>query len=219
MLSKRIAHFTLILLLVSVATAWGSGQDWRGDIYAGTDPGYGFVFGAKPGWHDGYDGQSPVDIHSIPGVHLLYYRTWGGSPAFYYKDFESPIPPSGSKTWSDIYMWAQDYTPNLGNRVGITYTPDPPAPAGYWARLVLDYVPESLNWTGPMEFVVGLDTNHDFNVPFLPVPITDNPYDPTQVTRMHLTVYAPVPEPSSLLALSIGGLGVLGSALRRRRFI
>jgi hypothetical protein len=46
------------------------------------------------------------------------------------------------------------------------------------------------------------------------VPIATNPYDPSQVVRMHLTVTTPVPEPSTFLAFA-AGLPLV--AVRRRR--
>jgi hypothetical protein len=52
------------------------------------------------------------------------------------------------------------------------------------------------------------------DIGLFPVPITSNPYDPTQVTRMHLTVYAF--EPSSLAAI-LAGLAGCGVVLRLRR--
>ena len=211
----RRAFLVLVLITISVPAS-ASVQLWWGHVYTGTDPGGGAYFGAQPGWEDGYDGQPSLNLNGYSGIPLAHYRTWGETPAFYQDDFESPIPTGGNKTWSDIWLWSQNYIPNLGNRVGVSAgSVDHPAPSGYWGRLFLDYVPGSLGWTGPWQFDFPLDGGSAGFL--LPVPITDNPYDPTQVTRMHLTVYTtPIPEPSSLLALG-AGLAAVGLPLLRRR--
>ena len=92
-----------------------------------------------------------------------------------------------------------------------------PAPVGYWGQLVLDYVPAHLNWTGDRVWFFPLWTTSGYNVPALPCPITDDPFNLDNVTRMHLTVYTynPIPEPCSLVALALGLAGV-GWRLRRR---
>ena len=54
----------------------------------------------------------------------------------------------------------------------------------------------------------------------LPVPVTTDPTNPLNVTRMHLTVYAPpIPEPSGLAGLGMGVVGAvaaMGAAWIRR---
>jgi len=214
---KARIQIALLVFLLTTASATAALNYWCGEIVVlDEEMGVGINFGVRPGYEDGYDGQSPTNLEGFSGVLLQLYHTWGGSPAFYGVDYESPIPVGGSKTWSDIWLWSQNYTPNLGNRTRLLTGCEPGLPSGYWGRLSLDYVPDSLVWTGPWQFDIRLD---GYGMQFyLPVPITDNPWDPMNVTRMHLTVYTtPIPEPSSLLALGAGMLALAGLALRRRR--
>ncbi len=176
-------------------------------------------FGVAPGFQDGYDGLPPFDVMARAGVYMQHYRTngpsWSGPTGFYDDDRESPIPAGGSHTWWDIRLWAYNTTLPLGDRTEASYTWGAYIPpAGYTGILSIDYVPPSINWTGPWEFVIDLTKSKGF---YLPCPITDDPFNPENVTRMHLTVYTynPVPEPSSLLALVVGLTGV-GWRLRRR---
>jgi len=165
---------------------------------------------------DGYDGQ-PVYYPPAEstGCAVLLYRengaNWSGPTGFYPIDLTSPLSDGSSYTWNNIYMWAQNYTVPGG--VGqLMISPDyPVAPSYYNFQLVLDYVPEYMNWTGPRVFEFrrggGL-----FNVP---IPTVTNPLDGV---RMHLTVYAgPIPEPSSLLTLAGAALTTAGFAWRKRR--
>jgi hypothetical protein len=197
----RVVILVFAVLALPTGACYGSSTNW--DLYFLVDEGGGFTAGVKP---------NSVDA----GILMPLYRQngpgWSGLTGFYGVDYMSPIPSGTSKTWSDIYLWAQNHTPILGDRVGIGRSTSQAAPAGYWASLVIDYVPPSITWTGPWEYDFPLDWKLA-DVGLLPVPITSNPSDPTQVTRMHLTVYTP--EPSSLLAL-LAGLAGFG-AIRRRR--
>ena len=159
---------------------------------------------------DGYDG-TPFDMRaSIQSGHIYmgsYHENglgWSGLTGFYTMDTRAGVPLGSNTIWDPIYLWAQDSS-QIGDRLLTTTEPEAyPAP-GWRLVLTLDYVPESLNWTGPWQYEFLLD-NPDLQFFTLPVPTVSNPFDGV---RMHLTAYAPIPEPGSLLALllCIGGFG------------
>jgi hypothetical protein len=100
--------------------------------------------------------------------------------------------------------------------VTVAYGPDILPPAGWWGHLALDYVPADLNWEGPWDWWFAMSSTLQRYT--LPVPITDDPWNPDNVTRMHLTVYSyPIPEPSSFAALGFALAGVGIGVARRRR--
>jgi len=230
MLASSVRFLIAILCIVSIAVLTG------GPAMAGT-PGHWYLEVAGTGSHaiigtsisidprakDGYDGD-PADgdlsIHpdlASKGVWLLYYRVqgpdWTGATGFYGEESElTPVPPGGSKTWYEFYLWSQNYTPTTADLVVVA--PDSLSlapPAGYRAHLVLDYVPDSCNWSGPTDvWINDLTTTTTFA---LPIPVVT---DPLQGTQFHIDVYAPVPEPSSLAALACGLVAVGGVVLRRR---
>jgi hypothetical protein len=159
---------------------------------------------------DGWDGWNPANLQGIQSAFLLLYREngpgWTGPTGFYSSDLEAPIPFGGSKTWWDMYLWSQGWTPP--DNIMTVWVNNAYRPFILRAVLVVDYVPESLGWTGPMEYQ--LDMGQDYFIP-LPVPTVT---DPLQGTRMHITVYPLIPEPGSLVALTAG---ILGLAWRRKR--
>ena len=179
--------------------------------------------GISPNAKDGYDGK-PTDgdlsLHPdpsasgiLPPVLLRPGPDWVGATGFYAGDRDyTPIPPGGSKTWSSFYLWAQNFTPTAANIIGVHPSFSLIPPAGYRGHLVLDYVPASCNWTGPMDIWVNDLTA--VNTFALPIPVVT---DPLQGTQFHIDVYAPVPEPSSLATLICGLVGMGGVVVRRRR--
>jgi hypothetical protein len=143
------------------------------------------------------------------GVFTLMHRDWGGPTGWYAADFRPAIPSGTSETWSDIYLWVQNYTLNPSNTVRFFDLPEAGyAPTNYWGHLVLDYVPASANWAGPMDYWLDLGQYNQITLPIVSVT------DPLQGTRMHLTVYAPEPAP---LAALLSGLVGFGALIRRRR--
>jgi len=218
------ALLTLWVLAAATSTQAQSASNWA--VFVGTTGPksvLGSGIGINPKAKDGYDAdpaEGDLSLHPKPtdvGIELLYYRVqgpdWAGATGFYGEELEyTPLPPGASKTWSEFYLWAQNYTPtsaNLGRvapQFGTQYVP----PAGYRGHLVLDYVPDSCNWTGDWDFWLDLTANNEFA---LPIPVVT---DPLLGTRFHIDVYA-IPEPSSLAALACGLAGVGGFAFRRRR--
>ncbi len=151
----------------------------------------------------------------LTGYSLHFYREqgpdWLGPSGFYYGVFKTPLAPMESKTWDGIYAWASGAEAPAGVASYLFSPGGARPPAGYTARLELDYVPPELGYTGPWTFP--FDPGYPWGVLFdIPVP---NVTDPLQGTRMHIVVTAPVPEPSSLLALSAGLAGMAG-VMRRR---
>ena len=184
-------------------------SDWHASI-AG--------IGVYPGAHEGYDGfPLVVPPPSSAAIYVLLHRQtgpgWTGPTGFYASDPEPPIPTGGSHTWWDIYAWAQNYTPDPPDRfvLAIDSSPDRYPPAGFTGHLVLDQVPESANWTGPMDYWLDLSVRSEITLPLAIVT------DPLQGTRTHLTVYAPIPEPSSLagLGFALAGVGIRVARWRR----
>jgi len=210
----HIAFVVAGLLIVAVTPVSAQGYGWTAafTVLDEVPHSSGFDIGAYPSiTHDGYDGGSPSDLSGKRGAFLLLYRQngpgWTGPTGFYSGDLESSILFGGSKTWWDIYLWTQDYT-HSGNVITV-YIQTSYHPFLLHGLLVIDYVPESLGWTGPMQYE--LDLSQDYAIPLPIATVTD----PLQGTRMHITVFA-VPEPSSLAALGLGIAGLCVGVRRRR---
>ncbi len=222
LLISLIATLCWVLALASISMMSVFAQsmsNWA--VFVGIKGGsLGTGIGVNPRGYDDYPGTGDMiqPGQDWKGMYLLRHYTngdnWTGPTGFTGDDARpTPIAPGEQRTWSDLYLWAQNLTPTSANLVRVRVPGDPylPPPAGYRGHLVLDYVPDSCNWTGDRDFWLDLTADNEFA---LPIPVVTVPL---QGTRFHLDVYAPVPEPSSLAALACGLAGVGGFAMRRRK--
>jgi len=206
------------ILMLAVSCGADTPYDWvvcLGPSGSGGSP-TGMVVGVRPGFDDGFViGPMPIPPDRVGRYTLSYLENspdWSGVTGFYNESYAAPLPPGSSRTWSNIYLWGQNVTLPTPYRTefevyGIILL----MPYGYTGHLVLDYVPPEAQWDGPMEFWMDLGQRRGVNVFTLPTAVVT---DPLQGTRMHFTVYAPIPEPTSLLALATG---VVGLAWWRKR--
>ena len=223
-----LVFIVLITMVFTISPASAEWIDWEAFFDAWYPPHgdiefRGFEFGAGDMYDDGWDSGGEIWTDSsyylqYQEAFLRFYKIngidWDGPTGYYYWMFMSPIMPGESKTWSDLYLWSHDYTPPEGNRIQIYIRPqDEPwrPPDGYTLQLVLDYVPASANWDGPMEYMFDINAPELF---YLPIIETD---DPLSGTKLHFTVTAPVPEPSSIVTLTFGLLPIGIAEIRRRR--
>jgi len=219
----RVVCAACALAALSVGADAGSAQKWETRVtlrgLVGVS-GVGTVVGVSPGRQDGYDHDGSPDVQpsDVMVCVLVYHKAssvWTGPTGFYAEDYRSAIPPGGSKTWWDFYLWAQNWTLDPPGTVQVRTTYEDASvrpPDGYLGHLVLDFVPASCNWTGPTEFWLDLTLRNTITLPAATVT------DPLDGTRFHLTVYAPpVPEPASLLALATLSLLTGGALVRKRK--
>jgi len=217
------ALFSLLLASTVVTVQADSSDRWCVALGPMNMGGLGISLGVTPDGTDNPNGVGALalNLSGKAGGFCLERREngvgdWVGETGFYGSDYRAPLLPGQSKRWGNLYLWAQNYTPSgnavfLNPQFGTRYVP----PAGYRAHLVLDYVPDSCNWTGkPMDIWIN-DLSAD-NTFALPIPVVT---DPLQGTQFHIDVYAPVPEPSSLAALLCGLAGAGGVVMRRRRHV
>jgi hypothetical protein len=203
----------ILATLVSAPSSSASESAW---VFYIEVPAIGCMLGAQSTSVDGYDTHDEWGgTRGQPGWGMVapYHQSgddWSGSTGFYASDFHAPLIGDRTSTTWDMYFWAQDYW----NDASIISAHTFPYPAGippswYQARLYLDYVPPEASWEGPTVFDISVTGYTYFDLPIVAV---SNPLDGV---RMHFTVATP--EPSSLLALGGGLMGLAGLALRRRR--
>ena len=157
---------------------------------------------------DGYDWDAELPQNPLPLIHAGIRKVngvhgWDGPTEFYIVDYRAPLLDGQRKT-EDIFIWADTgaYSQDI-----LLYLHGPPyLSPGVSYQLSLVNVPNGVTYTGPKEW------GPDHGTITLPFYSTD---DPLTGYRFLAEVTA-IPEPSSILALAGGLVGLAGFALRRR---
>jgi len=209
-----LVWLTLALLLGAGCAAPAS-TDWWSVGLLDTEtyppgPGLGAGWGVTPTAIDGYDSWDHQATR-----YLGFYRDngpdWTGPAGFYGSDYRSPLAPGQTKAWTDLYLsFAPDTQPDVRRYLYSRNTvPGYEPPPGWLYTLYLDRVSDGVTYSGPYSWTLVPGGPSGF---MIPLPRAATP-DAWHGYRFHFEA-APVPEPSSLLALA-GGLAALG--LRRKR--
>ena len=201
-----------VLILLAPVVAFAAGYAYQ-FVYVNND-GRKIPFGTVP-FPDAGPGRDyetgPISTVSAPFmIALAIYKEngingWDGPTGFYGSDDRGLLQPGQTDIIGDIYLWAGTaVTPQALQLWTDQYRLDP----GLTYKLRLVQVPVGITYTGPREW----GPNHGtITLPFF---ATD---DFMKGYMFQAEITAPVPEPSSLLALAGGLTGVVGYKLKRRR--
>lgn len=169
------------------------------------------VLGCGPTGTDGYDGELMLGADNPStqisfGAHKVFgVGGWDHDTGFYIDDWRRSPAAGETLVFDEIYMWALPGTPKQDM---LLYQFDVWGPNGWAYKLKLVSIPAGITYNGPREWSAAGDV---ITLPFYATA------DGTTGYKFRAEVTAPVPEPSSLLALVSGLAGVGGFALRRRK--
>ena len=217
----------LIVMMISCVYADASSDQyrdlWQWRMFASASNGshdYGYHYGTVgvfPEATDGFDGEQLIASWDIPTTYAAVFHDegvggWNGDVGFYLDDYVGPLPPGQTKTWQ-IYVWStsdmpadHDVTHLVMNRTdNIALTSD------FFFDFKLISKPESVSGGPDIGTIWNLDSPISEVELLLPTYRTDDRLSGYQFEFSA----TPIPEPSSLLALG-GGLMGLAGLLRKR---
>lgn len=205
---------TAVLLLIVMASAAVAQDPYSYSFtYDDTGAGYKAGFAARSEsvlGNDSGDLSWGSHVFGPSEYGLVVYKEngkygWDTDSGFYVLDARAPLAAGQTEVFEDIYLWAgnsvslQNFQFHLDSfymSPGMTYALD------------LVSTPTGVTYNGTTHWGANSST---ITLPFV---TTD---DPTKGYRFRATVTAPVPEPSSLLALGTALMAGFGLRLRRRQ--
>ena len=212
----KSAYVALLLILTISGCSSADDSNWQW-LFGSLDSG-GSYFGVSMAALDDFDSldqlAQPIHYSYIATYHEKNIDGWTGDTGFYSSDFRSPmnLVPGQSKTWT-FYLWARFLYPYSQLRMTWGFD-EPPWPAFDTTEYTLTYVKAADGITGGESIPIG--TSRLLNV------WTQWAWSfPVYKTNNGLTGYkfeltaTIIPEPSSLLALA-GGLMGLAGLLRKK---
>lgn len=158
----------------------------------------------------GFDGEDAWPFMPSSGILLGIRRVesidgWNHDTGWYTGDTRETLSVGQSIAIDGIYMWAVPGTPSHDMHLHLL---EPFLYPGVSFGLSLVSVPAGVEYEGPRTW--GPEVS-EIALPFYSTDDGESGY------KFRLDVSAAVPEPTGLLALGVGGVGILGTALRRRK--
>jgi hypothetical protein len=200
---------SLVCLLLSVMPSTLHAQYDYVFIYDNASYADNIAFGTASGWTVGYDGEVRLSVSAKQSYCGIYKQNgqdgWNGSTGWYEQDIR-PAISAGETVVENVYLWAGTLAPAGDLHLYQVYSPILAEGMTYSLRLV--QIPVGVTYTGPTEW------GPDHGTIILPFYATDNPLTGY---KFEAEITAPVPEPSSILALAGGIAGLGGLAMRRKR--
>jgi len=235
---KTLAFLGFILLVSGVAHA--SNDNWmifaRASSTSWGNGGLACTFAVSTAASDGHDSlDTPISLPYTPGnlARCAFYRTTWPSPQWYLKDTKLPVGAGQTKYWTKLYIWIESgFYDQAQGRTTLRFSTwlstsayaIAPGLRNYDMLIVDDPTGQHEGETYHFTQSYGGASNNpvkywDWNLAAAGEKRSLITADSLEdASYKHIEVWLMVtPEPSSLLILASGAIGLAGFALKRRR--
>jgi hypothetical protein len=159
---------------------------------------------ATDGWDEHYEWPVLQFNGGFAGVfHAQNPPDWEGETAYYLNDYRSPLKPEDAMTWQPLHVWAIMDFPDDEMYLSFEGSVDVPPPTSRRYFLELLYVPSDVEGAPPVGSRWELPTTGLWT---LELP-TYRAESGKRAYQFALTATAEVPEPGTLVLLSVALLG------------